>query len=78
MFQKSIIRNHKTTYAICVFIILFSFFHYIKPDFAYGIDGEFRQFGVGYKNKTVLPVWLISIILAVFSYLVILWYLRIE
>ena len=48
----------------------------MKPDFAYGKDGEFRQFGVGYKNKTVVPIWLVSIALAIISYTVILYYLR--
>jgi hypothetical protein len=77
MFEKSFIRQNKTTFAILLFLVLFSFFHYTKPDFAYGKDGEFRQFGVGYKNKTVVPIWLISIALAILSYTFILYYLRV-
>tara|TARA_B110000091_G_scaffold180828_1_gene197866 strand:+ start:646 stop:885 length:240 start_codon:yes stop_codon:yes gene_type:complete len=75
MFEKSIIRQHKPLYAICLFIVLFVTFHYVKPSFAYGRDGEFRQFGVGYRNNTVLPVWIISIVLAILSYLAVLWYI---
>ena len=49
MFEKSLVRQHKTNYAIALFLILFTLFHLAKPSFAYGKDGEFRQFGVGYK-----------------------------
>lgn len=76
MFEKSIVRQYKTNYAIALFILLFTIFHIVKPSFAYGKDGEFRQFGVGYMNKTVIPIWGISITIAIFSYLVVLYYLR--
>lgn len=77
MFEQSFVRKNKTNFAIALFLILFTLFHYVKPSFAYGHDGEFRPFGVGYKNKTVIPVWLISIIIAILSYLAVLFYLRI-
>ena len=73
--ERGFIRNHKASYAIALFLILFSIVHYFKPSFAYGDDGEFRQFGVGYKNKTVIPIWGVAIVLAILSYLFILWYL---
>ncbi len=76
MFEKSMVRQYKTTYAIALFIILFTIFHLVKPNFAYGKDGEFRQFGLGYTNKTVVPIWGVSITIAIFSYLVVLYYLR--
>jgi hypothetical protein len=63
------IRGHKTTVAILIFLILFTIFHLLKPGFAYTEDGGFRQFGLGYKNKTVIPIWIVAIILAIFSYL---------
>lgn len=76
MFEKSFVKQNKPMFAIILFLILFTLFHYMKPDFAYGKDGEFRQFGVGYKNKTVIPIWLVSIALAIISYTIILYYLR--
>jgi cytochrome b subunit of formate dehydrogenase len=76
MFEKSLVRQNKTIFAISLFLILFTGFHFIKPDFAYGKDGEFRQFGVGYRNKTVIPIWLISIIVSILSYLIVLYYLQ--
>jgi hypothetical protein len=46
-----------------------------KPAIFYNIDGSIRDFGVGYKNKTILPIWLLSIILGILSYIVVLYYL---
>lgn len=70
------VRTHKPAVAVVLFVILFSLFHYLKPGFAYGNDGEFRPFGVGYRNKTVVPVWVVAIVLAIVIYLAILAYCR--
>lgn len=72
---KGIIRYHKLAFAIILFLISFVTVHILKPSFIYNTDGGFRDFGVGYKNKTVVPIWLVAIILAVLSYLAILNYL---
>ena len=47
----------------------------LMPAFLYNIDGSIREFGVGYKNKTILPLWLFSIILGIISYIFVLYYL---
>lgn len=49
--------------------------HILKPSFIYNDDGGFRQFGLGYRNKTVFPIWIISIVAAILCYLFILYYL---
>ena len=66
------IRMNKMSFAIILFLIFFSIFHYIKPAFAYGPQGNFRPFGLGYRHKTVIPIWLVAIILAIFCYLFVL------
>jgi quinol-cytochrome oxidoreductase complex cytochrome b subunit len=68
MFSQPYIRLHKANFAILLFLILFGIFHFVKPAFAYGREGEFRQFGVGYQNKTVVPVWIVAIALAILCY----------
>ena len=55
--------------AIVIFLIIFSIVHWLKPPLIYNEHGGFRQFGIGYKQKTVIPIWVVSIILAVFCYL---------
>jgi hypothetical protein len=66
------IKSNKASVAIIIFIIAFSIIHAFKPAFAYNRDGGFRPFGVGYKHKTVIPIWIVAILLAIFSYLIVL------
>jgi hypothetical protein len=47
----------------------------MKPGFIYNEDGGFRQFGVGYRHKTVVPIWLVAIFVSILSYLAVLYYL---
>lgn len=73
--MRTLILQHKALSAIIIFLTLFSIMHLMKPSFVYDTDGSFRQFGVGYKHKTVVPAWVVSIILGVLSYISILYYL---
>ena len=68
------IRTNKAYCAIIIFIASMIVIHIVKPTIVYEEHGGFRYFGVGYKNKTILPIWLLSIILAILSYLFILVY----
>jgi len=72
---KPLIRTHKVSVAIVIFVVIFSVVHYVKPLMLYNKKGGFRQFGVGYRNKTVFPIWIFAIILAIFSYLSVYYYL---
>ncbi len=72
---RQFIRNNVTLVAILLFMSIFIVIQLIKPSFLYKPDGSVREFGVGYKSKTILPVWLLSIILGILSYLFVLYYL---
>ena len=72
IFMPVLTRQNRLVVAIFLFLILFSLFHWLKPGFAYNELGGFRPFGVGYKNKTIFPVWVVAIILAIFSYTVVI------
>jgi hypothetical protein len=73
--SKRFVRTNKLNIAVFLFLILFSMIHLLKPGLLYNNDGSFREFGVGYKNKTVIPIWIVAVILAIFSYLSVLYYL---
>lgn len=73
---RKLIRNYKVFCAIFLFLILFSIFHTMKPGFAYLPNGAYRPFGVGYKHKTVVPIWAVAIFLAILSYLFVLFLLN--
>ncbi len=69
------INNNVPLVSIIIFIILFSIIQIIKPSFLYKQDGSIREFGIGYRNKTIFPIWLLSIVLGILSYLFVLYYL---
>jgi hypothetical protein len=75
MLSKHFIYQQKVNIAIGLFLVLFFIIHWTKPSMIYNTDGGFRPFGVGYSDKTVLPIWVIAIILAILSYLAVLVYL---
>jgi uncharacterized membrane protein YidH (DUF202 family) len=72
---KGFVLYHKLSIAIIIFLILFSIIHLTKPTMLYNENGSFRQFGVGYRHKTVVPIWGVSIVIAIFSYLAVIYYL---
>ena len=74
MLSRRFIHFNRVSVAIFLFLFFFSAFHLLKPGFAYGKEGEFRPFGLGYRNKTVLPVWIVSIVVAILSYIVVVYY----
>jgi len=73
--NPTFIRNNPILVSIILFITLFVIFQLIKPGFLYNKDGSLRHFGIGYRNKTILPVWLLSIVLGILSYLFVRFYL---
>jgi hypothetical protein len=60
--------------SISVFLTFYILIIVLKPNFLYNKDGSLREFGVGFKKKTVVPVWLLSIILGIMSYYIMLYY----
>ena len=50
----------------------------MKPACFYNRDGSIREFGIGYRNKTILPIWLLSLVLGILCYLAVLYYVNIS
>ena len=75
--NRTTIRRNITTITILLYILMYCGVVLLKPSFLYNPDGSLRQFGVGYKSKTILPLWLIAVILAVISYYCVLYYIAI-
>jgi len=70
--MKIILQKYKLHMAIFLFLFLFLLIQYFKPPFLYDNDGSFKSFGMGYKRKTIFPIWLFSIYLGIICYLVVL------
>jgi len=73
MYRK-IIRDNITIVSIVLFIIIFGSIQMMKPACFYNKDGSIREFGVGYRNKTILPIWLLSLVLGILCYLAVMYY----
>ena len=65
----TLIRNNLAGSAIALYVVVFMLVQYMNPSFLYNEDGSLREFGIGYSSKTVLPIWLVAIILGILSYL---------
>ena len=72
---RTFTRNNTTLVSIVMFLVIFGLVQMIKPSFLYNMDGSLREFGVGYKNKTIVPLWLFSIVLGILTYVLVLYYL---
>jgi len=71
LLNQLLIKRNLTTFSILLFLLVFGIVQWIKPKFIYNLDGSLREFGIGYMKKTVVPAWLVSIIIAILSYLAI-------
>lgn len=67
--DAAFVRKHLVAIAIAIFLAVFSIVNYVKPGLLYNQDGSIRQFGVGKRLSTVVPVWLAAILLGIFSYM---------
>ena len=77
MFTRTYVRSNILTVSLLLFIVIYFSINIIKPNFLYDKDSTLRDFGIGYRKKTVLPISIISIILAILSYFFVLYYITI-
>lgn len=73
----SSIKENIILVSIILFLIIFGMIQFVKPSCFYNIDGSIREFGIGYRNKTIFPIWLLSLTLGILCYLAVLYYLNI-
>lgn len=75
MISRRFINRNITFVSILVFLSIFIAVQYTQPGFLYNNDGSLREFGINSKHKTILPIWLITLFLAIISYLLVLYYI---
>ena len=69
------IKTNPQIVSIILFLMIFTLIMLNKPAFLFNHDGSTRIFGIGYRNKTIFPIWLMSIILGILCYLFVRYYL---
>ena len=70
---RQFVDKHRTSSSIILFIIAVLVIQATKPQFMCNLDGSYKTFGLGYRNKTIAPMWLVIILIAILSYTVILY-----
>jgi len=67
------INSSPVVFALLIYCIAFTVIILLKPHFLFLHNGAIRKFGIGYQKKTILPLWLLSIILGIFSFMITLY-----
>jgi hypothetical protein len=68
------IRQHVVTISIIMYISIYMFIMYLKPSFLFNKNGSLREFGIGSRNKTIIPIWFLAIFIATLSYFSVMYY----
>lgn len=74
LMNRLFIKKNITFIAIVIFLAIYIGITYSKPSFLYNQDGSLRNFGLNSNKRTVIPAWLMSILIAILSYLFVLYY----
>jgi hypothetical protein len=74
--NPTFIKNNPLIVSILLFITIFILIQIAKPGFLYNRNGGIRVFGISYKNKTIFPIWLLSIILGILCYTFVRFYIQ--
>lgn len=72
--MRDFVIKNITIISIILFISLYGLLNLLKPSLIYDKDGSLRNFGLGFKNKTIIPAWLLAIVLSIISYFLVLYY----
>jgi len=73
---KKTIKSNILLFTVICYLSLFACIVYLKPKTIFDNDGTPLHFGLGYTKKTITPIWLIVIFIAIISYLFILFYIN--
>ena len=71
--MKSFIKKNRLSTSIVLFLIIFITIVQFRPAFLFNNDGSIRNFGLGKTNTSIIPAWLFGILIAILSYLLILY-----
>ena len=76
--MKNVIRRNVVSISIIIYICIYLVIMSLKPSFLFQQNGSLRDFGIGYRNKTIIPVWFLAIFIATLSYFSVMYYVSTE
>ena len=75
--MKNLVKKNRLASTICLFLVIYLFIMLLKPVLLFNNDGTIRNFGLGKTRSTIIPVWLFGIVIAILSYVSVLYYIHI-
>mgnify|MGYP001159877823 CR=1 FL=1 len=76
MNYQTFVKNNKLVIIIALLVSFILVIHQIKPAFLYERNGSIRNFGFGVKSKTIIPLWLIVIVMSILFYIIVDYYVK--
>ena len=61
------LKKYKIHICILIYLLLLCFLIFLNPEFCYDKNGNLKEFGTG-QNKTITPLWIIILFIALISY----------
>ena len=74
--NRNFIRKNRLVIVILLLVIFVFTIHKIKPAFLYEKNGSIRNFGFGVQSKTIVPLWLLVIIMSILFYIFVDFYIK--
>jgi len=65
---KKYVKDHPVIISIILFCLIYFTLQISHPKYLYDDAGALKTFGIGYRNKTVFPIWIFAICLAILCY----------
>ena len=65
------ISHHKIQLSILLYTFTIATIWVIKPSILFNENGDLKEFGINRFNKTVLPFWIVVILVSVISYFIV-------
>lgn len=66
------IKHHPVLAAITLYCLLVVLVLHTRPSFVFRNNGTLKEFGFGNKARTMMPFWLLSLVLAILSHFIII------
>jgi hypothetical protein len=68
------VKNNIPLVSIILLLAIFMIIILTKPELMFDKYGKPREFGLGYKQKTICPIWLAVIVTGIACYLAVLYF----
>ena len=75
MLIREFVQSRPTMAAVVLYIAIYVLIVVTKPSLIFNRDGSVRQFGLAFSRRTIVPIWLAAVVLAVLCYMVVLYYI---